>query len=55
LTSRDGSVGRGTSAIIVLRGRSSGRAPLIARRMTMAWTNSNDDGGGSNSEEIERE
>jgi hypothetical protein len=36
------SVGRGTGAIVVLCGRSSGGAPRTAGRTTMAWTNSGD-------------
>jgi hypothetical protein len=37
-TSREGSAGRGTGAIEVLRGRSSGGAP----RTVMTWANSSD-------------
>jgi hypothetical protein len=39
-TSREGSVGRGTGTIVVLRGRSSGGAPRTAGRTTTVWVNS---------------
>jgi L-aminopeptidase/D-esterase-like protein len=38
-TSREGSTGRGTGAIVVLRGRSSGGAQRTVGRKVTAWTN----------------
>jgi hypothetical protein len=55
LTSRKGSTGMGMSAIVVLRGGSSGGAPRTTGRTTTTWTNFDDGVGEQGVCERERE